>query len=175
LDEALQVLEPLWRRTALRPYLSDAICTVLIKQREYARCIRFLEEALAVEPNNAYALIHLGNSRNTLQEYGAAADAFGKAAQLWPEHDEVRAHCARNLELAGRLDEAEMQYRQSVYAHPESEYAHHMFASFLARHRPELKAEALSEARTALRVHTGDAGDREKVERLIKNLEGKGE
>ena len=173
--EAVQVLESLWPRTAMRPYLSDAICTILTKRHEHNRCIRFLEEALAVDPNNAYALIGLGNNHNALHEYGAAADAFGQAAQLWPEHSTVRAYYARNLELAGRWDEAEVQYRQSVEAHPESEYAHHMFANFLAQHRPERRAEALNEARAALRLQDHSPADRDKIERLIKTLEAKSE
>ncbi len=51
----------------------------------------------------------------------------------------------------------------------------HVVASFLARHRPELRAEALDEARTALRVHDGGAADKAKVEQLIKDLEAKGQ
>jgi tetratricopeptide (TPR) repeat protein len=172
--EAMPVLEPLWSRTALRPYLSDAISAVLSKRHEYNRGIRFLEEALAVDPNNARALIRLGDDHNALREYEAAAEAFGKAADLWPEHDTVRAHFACNLELAGREDEAEVQYRKSVAAHPQGEYAHHMFASFLAHHRPECRAEALSEARTALRLPNDSASDRDKIERLIEDLESKG-
>jgi tetratricopeptide (TPR) repeat protein len=148
--------------------------TLLTKRHEHNRGIRFLEEALAVYPNNAYAWIGLGNDHNALQEYGAAADAFGKAAELWPEHSTVRAHFARNLELAGRWDEADIQYRKSVAAHPESEFAHHRFASFLARHRPERRAEALEEARTAWRLPHDSAGDRERVENLIRDLEAKG-
>ncbi len=172
--EAIQVLEPLWSRTALRPYLADVICPMLTKRHAHNRCLRFLEEALAVDPNNAHALIGLGNSHNALREYGAAAAAFGKAAELWPEHSTVRAYFARNLELADHWDEADLQYRKSVAAHPESEFAHHTFASFLARHRPERRAEALAEARTALRLSTGSAADREKVEKLIRDLEAKG-
>jgi hypothetical protein len=49
-----------------------------------------------------------------------------------------------------------------------------MFASFLAHHRPECRAEALSEARTALRLPNDSASDRDKIERLIKDLESKG-
>ncbi len=172
--EAVEVLESLWPRVALRPYLSNALCALLAKRHEHNRCIRFLEEALAVDPNNAHALIGLGNSHNALQEYGAAADAFGKAVTLWPDHDAVGAHYARNLELAGRLDEAEVQYRKAVQAHPENEFGHHSFADFLVHQRPELRTEALNEARAALRVHAGTATDRAKVERLIQDLEAKG-
>jgi tetratricopeptide (TPR) repeat protein len=169
--EAIQVLESLWPRRALRPYVSNAISTLLTQRHEHNRCIRFLEEALAVDPNNAHALIGLGNNHNALQEYAAAADAFGKAAALWPDHDAVRAHYARNLELAGRLDEAEVQYRKAMQAHPENEFGHHSFASFLAHHRPERGTEALHEARAALGVHDGSTADRAKVERLIRDLE----
>jgi len=172
--EAVQVLEPLWPRTALQPYLFDALCTVLTKRHEHNRCIRYLEESLAVDPNNASALIRLGNNHNALREYDAAADAFGKAADLWPEHQAVRAHFARNLELAGRWDEAEAQYRKAVQAHPENGFGHRSFADFLVHHRPELRTEALNEARAALRVHDGSAADRAKVERLIQDLEAKG-
>ena len=172
--EAMQVLEPLWPRSALRPYLADLIGTMLVKRHEHNRCIRFLEEALAVEPNNAYALIGLGDNHNALREYEAAAEAFGKAAELWSEHSTVRAHFARNLELAGRWDEADLQYRKSVEAHPESEFAHHMFASFLARHRPERRAEALEEAHAALRLPHPSAADRQRLENLIRDLGAKG-
>lgn len=174
-EQAVQVLESLWLRTALRPYLSDAICTALARRHEHARCCRFLEEALAVDPNNAYALIDLGNQRNALQDFQAAADAFGKAAELWPEHETVRAHFARNLELAGHADEAETQYQDAVAAHPNCEYAHHMFASFLARHRPDRREDALREARAALRLPNDGAADRDKIKRLIEDLEVKGQ
>ena len=172
-DRAMAIYESLWQRTTLRPYLSDAICTALARRREDARCCRFLEEALAVDPNHAYALIALGNRQNALKNYAAAAEAFGKAAELWPEHETVRAHFARNLDLAGRAEEAEAQYRKAVVAHPECEYAHHMFASLLARAGPEHNEEARREARTALGLPNDSASDKEKLERLIRDLEAK--
>jgi tetratricopeptide (TPR) repeat protein len=173
-EEAMQIFESLWQRTAWRPYLWDAICVALSHKQEHGRSCRFLEEALAVDPNNAYALIALGNHRNALREYAAAAEAFGKAAELCPEHETVRAHFAKNLELAGRDTEAEAQYRQAVAAHPKCEYAHHMFAGFLAQHRPEYREEALREARAALDLPNDSASDRDKIERLIRDLEAKG-
>jgi tetratricopeptide (TPR) repeat protein len=174
-DEALPIFESLWSRVARRPYLSLDVYDTLTKKGEHARCCRFMEEALAVDPNDGFILIRLGNSRHALQEYGAAADAFGGAADLLPDHETVRAHFARNLELAGHLEEAEVQYRRAVEAHPDSEFAHHTFASFLAQHRPERRQEALTEARAALRLHDGSPGDRDKVERLIRDLESRSE
>lgn len=172
--EAVPIYESLWSHVSQRPYLALGLSEALTKMQEPARCCRFLEEALAVDPNEGALLIRLGNSRNALREYGAAADAFGKAAELLPEHESVRAHCARNLELAGCLEEAEIQYRKAVTAHPGCEFARHSFASFLAQHRPACRQEALKEAGAALRLQESNAGDRAKIERLIRDLEARG-
>ena len=175
LDEAVQALEPLWQRVALRPYLATGVHSVLSKKHEHSRCVRFMEEALAVDPNNAYAWLYLGHNLTSLRDHGAAAETFTKALVLRPENHPTRGLLARSLEQAGRLEEAETHYRRFVELEPNSEYGHHLFADFLARHRPACRAEALQEARMALRLHDGTATDREKLIRLIQDLESRSE
>jgi Tfp pilus assembly protein PilF len=175
LEEAVQALEPLWQRVALRPYLATGVHSILSKKHEHARCIHWMEEALAVDPNNAYAWLYLGHSHTSLRDHGAAAEAFTKALVLRPENHPTQGLLAHSLEQAGRLDEAERHYRKFVELEPNSEYGHHLFADFLARHRPACRAEALQEARTALRLHDGTATDREKLMRLIQDLESRSE
>jgi len=90
LDEAMRILERLWQHSDKRPYLSGYVYAVLEKKQQYGRCIEFIEEALNIEPNNAYAWIDLGNCRSALGQYGPAAEAFGKAAQLRPQENSAR-------------------------------------------------------------------------------------
>lgn len=171
LDEAMRILERLWQRADKRPYLSGYVYAVLEKKQQYGRCIEFVEEALNIEPNNAYAWIHLGNCRNALGQYGQAAEAFGRALELRPRENSTRRALAYNLARAGRLEDAEAQYRKLLDIEPDDPLVHASFAMFLAEHRPERRAEALKEARTALGLPAGNDLSMEHVERLIRRLE----
>ncbi len=90
LDEAMRILEKLWQRADERPYLSGYVTSVLEKQRQYERCIEFLEQALNIEPNNGYAWIDLGNCHKALGQSGQAADAFARALALRPGENSSR-------------------------------------------------------------------------------------
>lgn len=90
LDEAMRILERLWQRADKRPYLSGYVYSVLEKQQQYERCIEFLDQALNIEPNNAYAWIDLGNCRKALGQSGQAADAFARALELRPGENSTR-------------------------------------------------------------------------------------
>ncbi len=171
LDEAMRVLERLWQRADNRPYLSGYVYTVLERKQQYERCIEFIDQALNIEPNNAYAWIHLGNCRNALGQYGRAAEAFGRALELRPQENSTRHALAYNLMRAGRLEEAEAQYHKLLDIEPDDPLVHASFAMFLAEHRPERRAEALEEARTALELPARDGLSREHMERLIRRLE----
>ncbi len=170
LDEALQVIERLWRRVEMRPYLSNVAYSVLEKKREYARCAEFLQEALVVEPNNAIAWQNVGNCRNSQGDYSGAADAFARAVELRPERNSIRETLAINLMKARRWDEAEEQYRKAVAVEPNNAGLHHGLAYVLAQHRPESREEALKEARLARDLY-GASADRKRAENLIKKLE----
>ena len=174
LDEALQIVERLWKRVEVRPYLSNVAYSVLEKKREYTRCAEFLQEALAVEPNNAIAWQNVGNCRNSQGDYSGAADAFARAVELRPEHNSTREALAINLMKARRWDEAEEQYRKAVAVEPNSAGLHHGLAYVLAQHRPESREEALKEARLAWDLY-GVNPDRKRAENLIKKLEARRE
>ncbi len=171
LDEAMRILEKLWQRADSRPYLSGYVYAVLEKKQQYGRCIELIDQALNIEPNNAYAWIHLGNCHNALGQYGQAAEAFARALELRPEENSTRRALAYNLMRAGRLQEAETQYRKLLDIEPDEPLVHASFAMFLAEHRPERRAEALEEARTALELSASDGLSREHMERLIRKLE----
>jgi tetratricopeptide (TPR) repeat protein len=171
-DEALQIIEKLWKRVEVRPYLSNVVYSVLEEKREYARCAELLQEALAVEPNNAIAWQNVGNCRNSQGDYSGAADAFARVVELRPEQNSTRETLAVNLMKARRWEEAEEQYRKALAVEPNSAGLHHGLAYVLAQHRPESRAEALKEARLARGLYGANA-DRKRAENLIKKLESR--
>jgi tetratricopeptide (TPR) repeat protein len=171
LDEAMQILDTLWQRVNMRPYLSHYVYIVLEKKEEFARCIKFLEEAIEVEPNNAYAWVNLGNCRNSLGDFDAAADAFGKAVALRPRRGPTRGAFAQNLTKAGRLDEAELQYRKLLELEPDNPVVHFWLAKFLAEHHPEHKAEALRQAKVALGLAPKGRLRKETIQRFIDEID----
>jgi predicted Zn-dependent protease len=128
----------------------------------------------------------------------AAMAPATRFVELYPERGPFRANLARLLEKTGALGEAEKHFRKLLEVEPENPTVYLWLAEFLARHRPQVRKEALEyaekalglayvlaqhrpesreealkEARLARDLYGANAADRKRAENLIKKLESK--
>ena len=171
-NRALETLEGLWEHEQMRPWLALIMWNDL--QREQIvdeHHIQLLQEALAVEPGNAYLWFNLGATQLQQGRSDEGFQSMTKAVELFPERSAFRGQLARLLENDGRLDEAEGHFRRLLEIEPENPVVYFWFARFLARHRPPAKALALNVAQKALALLPGHGLPREEVEQLIREIQ----
>ncbi|HEV2531354.1 tetratricopeptide repeat-containing sulfotransferase family protein [Phenylobacterium sp.] len=88
-----------------------SLAVIDIRLGEPARARRRLEQVVGATPDHAPALHNLGAVCQQLGDWPAAAQAYGRAAELRPEAVETRRALATALAILGRTDEAIAQHR----------------------------------------------------------------
>ena len=78
-----------------------------------------LEEFVKQRPDSDGALQTLGEAYSDMNEYGKAADAYKRAAQLDPDDVEIKKNEAQALFLNNDIDEAGKLYEDLAKAEPE--------------------------------------------------------
>jgi len=172
-DDALKVLDDLWREGKSKPILAMRYVDILDKRREWGRCVRLLEQAVQANPENVELLHRLGGCHFMLEEYNEARNCLEKVVELRSKSVPARDLLARVLVMTGNLDEAELQLREIVRIVPSHALSHYHLALFLAEHRPKAKEEAIQEAKRALEFARWQGFPKEKVgeiEELIESL-----
>ena len=171
-NRALDTLEGLWEYERMRPWLALIMWNDL--QREQIiddHHIQLLQEALTVEPGNAYLWFNLGAAQLQLGQTDEGFESMTRAVDLFPERGSLRGQLARLLEDAGRLDEAEGHFRRLLQIEPGNAVVHVWLARFLSRHRPEAREEALKEARTAVQLPPREGLPPEAIQKIINQIE----
>lgn len=87
-------------------------------QDEVQQRISGIERMLAVNPNNAAALIQLGNDYFDLKKYDKAVDVYGKALELEPRNADVLTDMGIAYRRLGRPNEAMEAFRKAVELDP---------------------------------------------------------
>ena len=139
-----------------------------VDARNYLRAEEILRAALAENPNNPRLLLGRARTRYYLKDFVAAAYSAYAALSLVP-NDEA-AMRMYTLAIAGqnRLHEALVMAWRTVTAHPDSHWAHYVYADLLQRAgRP---ADALTVANEALRLQPTDADFFVLRGRILKHL-----
>lgn len=169
-EKAMEILQGLWEHRQMRPWLVLIVWDILRERDTVEKCTRMLQEALEVEPDNAYLWFNLGAVQ---WESGRREEGFAsmtRAVELFPERGPLRGHLARLLEEEGRLDEAEDHLRRLLGIEPKNPVAYFWLARFLARHQPEAADEALRTARRALTLPCDDPALENQLRQLIREI-----
>ena len=87
-------------------------------QDQILQRISGIERMLAVNPNNASALIQLGNDYSDLRNFGKAVDAYSKALKLEPRNADVWTDMGVCYRRLGRPQEAVEAFRKAVAIDP---------------------------------------------------------
>lgn len=169
-NNAQQILDRLWEASRSRDVVAIAFVNLWGEQGEFSRCLAVLEEATKLYPRNAYLWQQMAACRMQTQGPAAAIEPLTRAVGLHPERGPYRGSLAHLLEMTGRLDEAEMHYRQLLEIEPGNPVVYCWLAQSLSKHRPEAAEEALSMAEKALNLPPHPSLPREKIEALIKDL-----
>lgn len=170
-DKALEILQGMWHVDGLKAAVALLMFNILVERNEFQRAGELLNEALKLNPRNAYLRLNLGACQYKSDKVDEAIANYTKAVELLPERGPFRGQLAHLLEEAGRLDEAEKHFRQLLNIEPDNPVVHLWLARFLAKHRPEARDEALKEAQVALELPRRKGLPKEKIEQLIHELQ----
>ncbi len=170
-DQGLDILEGLWEHGRMRPWLVLIMWNVLSERPIEEDCLERLQEALEVEPKNAYLWFNLGAGQIQAGRKDEGFAAMTRAVDLYPERGPLRGNLARLLESEERLDEAELHFRTLLSIEPENPVVYFWLARFLAGHRPVARAEAMEIAQKALALQPGSKLPRREIEKLIGRIQ----
>lgn len=117
---------------------------VLVEQRRYAEAEKYFRDALAQDPNEAYALDMLALCLSQQQRYDEAVAAITRAIELEPETSHFHARKAFALANLNFLSSAMQSAKEALALEPESAYAHRAMAFVLLQRREWSKAETFA-------------------------------
>jgi tetratricopeptide (TPR) repeat protein len=170
-EKALDILQQLWQFEEAKQHVALLMNNILFARGEYKRCSEFLNEAIKINPDNAYLWFSLGASQFYMGETDNSVTSMARAVELFPERGPFRGQLARMMEQTGKLDEAEKHFRELLNIEPENPVVHFWLAQFLAKHKPEAKDEALKEAQFALNLPANGRIPKQIIEELITELQ----
>jgi predicted Zn-dependent protease len=157
-DKALKILKKIWTSDKLKSLVALLMFNILFERGEIQRCSDLLNEALKVNPNNAYLRFNLGTCQLRLGKTNDAITSIAKAVDLLPERGPFRGQLAGTLEKIGKLDEAEKHFRELLTIEPDN---------------PVVKEEALKEAQVALELPAKGGLSKQTIEQFIRDLRSK--
>ncbi len=169
-NAARRILEPLWQSGRSHDVVAIALVNLLGKQKEYARCLEILEEAVRSHGRNAYLWQQMAACRLEVQGPQAALEPATRVVELCPKRGPFRAGLAQLQEKAGDLDGAESQFRKLLEVEPENPTVYLWLAEFLARHRPQAGEEALKYAEKALGLPSREDLPKGGIEERIRKI-----
>jgi len=170
-DEALEILQGMWHVDEFKPAVALLMFNILVERNQFQRAGELPNEALKLNPGNAYLWVSLGGCQYKSGKLDEAIANYSKAVELLPGTGPFRGQLARILEKAGRLDEAEKHFRELLNIEPNNPVVHLWLAQFLATYRPEAKDEALKEAQKALELPPRKGLPREKIEQIVQEIQ----
>lgn len=174
-DKALEILQDIWHVDESKPTVAALVFNILIDRDQFDRAGEFLNEALKLNPRNAYLWIGLSGYQHKLDQLDEAIESNIKAVDLLPERGPFRGRLAHIMEKAGRLDEAEKHFRELLKIEPNNPVVYVWLAQFLGKHRPEAVDEAVKVAQTALELPPKRGLPKQKIEQIIQNLQSQTE
>ncbi len=174
-DKSLEILEQLWQLKRYKSYSAMLMYNIFFERGEYKRCSEFLDEAVKINPDNAYLWFSLGASQFYMGEADNAVTSMARAVELFPERGPFRGQLARMMEQTGKLEGAEKHYRELLNIEPDNPVVHFWLAQFLAKHKPDAHEEALKEAKIALSLPAKGRIPRRIIEKLIFDLQSRTE
>lgn len=98
------------RGDADAPLILEALARGCVEQNRTQAAEQYLKECLERQPNNAQALLLLGQIRDALNIPAEAVEFYRRIVDAYPEHYEGRLRLAQSLLNAGWSDEAQEQF-----------------------------------------------------------------
>ena len=111
---------------------------------------RALREAITADPNDAVALVSLGNLLSTRGDYAAAIDLYEQAISLEPDNVDYRLDFALALTQAGNREDAELQFRRVLETDPDDADAHYFLGELYAGWQPPRREDAVASFERAI-------------------------
>ena len=114
------------------------------KQRHFVERNRFdeaekhLKHAIALDPEDSYSWLVLGQLKFRQEKYDEALDALSRAAKLDPQDAQAQNYLGITLSQKGMRAPAETALRKAIQLHPENASAHHNLAVVYLTQRPPL-------------------------------------
>lgn len=170
-DKALAILDELFKSEQSKEMSALLMFNILSERGDFKRCVQLLDEALQVNPNNAYLHLNLGACYLELKRIEEAVVSIEKAVELIPERGPFRGQLAYLLRKIGKIEQAEKHYRKLLEIEPNNPVVHFWLADFLVEHRPSKKEEALKEAKIALELPAKGGLPKQQLEQFIKHLQ----
>lgn len=132
-DSSLQLLR-------LRAFLAQSL-------DEFQVAVGAYEAVVEAAPDDWESWNNLGNARRGLEDFEGGVAALRRAVELNPNSAPVRLNYATALEYAGKVDEAEREYRRMATDFPaDAKPMRELFAMLKSQFRDEDALEAIEEA-----------------------------
>ncbi len=121
LDDSVSAEAAFKKVLALDPDNEDAVTGLasVYSDRGDAKDASALLEKLTKKSPSPRAFLSLANNYESMHEFGLAADAYKKALDLDPSHDDWKTQLAQDQALAGRYDDALKTYQELSQANPQ--------------------------------------------------------
>ena len=130
-----------------------------------------IEKYIKKYPENGHLLASPAEFHLKQGQTDRAIETTKAVIMLMPENVRYRRILAIVLERNQRDDEAEIQLRDILKLVPDDPEAHFWLATFLSKHRPDAREEAIRLAKRALYLHKDRKGpEKAKIEKLLSNL-----
>lgn len=91
---------------------------IALQNRQYAEALDWLDDALAIEPNNAAVLCNRGAGLHHLHRYPEALASYRRAIQHHPKSFEAHRNLGECLRLGGYYEDAVQSYRRAAALNP---------------------------------------------------------
>ena len=106
-----------------------------LRLRQLESAQRFYDRAIAIDPNDAWTHMYIGNLRYTQCDYGSAIESFQRAAELLPD-DACPHWCLGDAyDALGDAILAERHYKTAVAIEPDSTDAKNNLDNYYERRR----------------------------------------
>lgn len=132
-------LKLLYRATELspqRPDYTSQFARALAAARLFAESLEAADRAASLGPSDPLTFDTLGVVYTQANEHGKAADMFGRAVQLAPNHATFHFNLATSLTFRGELARAEAAY-EACLTHDPRYWKAHLALAQLRRQRPD--------------------------------------
>lgn len=137
------------RRPSVGAMIRRAECFMEVARYDLAA--EELKRALAIAPDNAYALSELGTALWKLGRFGEAESALGEALALSPENRRALLHRSVMFVAMGRHVEAELGLIDAIRMNPEMADGYLHYGALMLKTKHLAKAERLLRHALALR------------------------
>ena len=114
---------------------------------DFAEAVRCYEKVVAAHPDDWESWNNLGNARREAEDFEGAVDALRRSVELNPGAAPSRFNYATALDHAGKLEEAEREWRSMAADFPNDDKPmRELFALLKRQGREEEALEAIAEA-----------------------------